>query len=410
MHVKHADSEDSGHPAGDFTSKEARSSLLDFLSGMVTKAQTAHNDAEAARRKELAHDGAKPFISGKMDGKQAEEQIDNYWNSLSGDKAAVATKRAPNYGRGQDMPSMKSDESAGPKVKDPKQASGATGRHSQHRSSKEHSSGSVESEVNSLGLPTGSQAAVSSPKHKVSSLQSHLSLENYFDDLVTNAKAKDHYDEKTAQIQRAEAMKKMQDEAKEAEQASAEAAKIFSEKPSVRPTGAYPAVVPATPAQTPLGPSMQPQPAVQRVMRTAGAQLPVVQPSPGSAFRASPPPPPPSETPQQKYFENAFNSFLSQVNSQVGSKEAGNVAAQAASAIAQAMPQTPTVSPPQQIEQPPLASRPVVSDLKVAAALSPRGESAPRLQTASANPQDMAKVSASLCSVRISEAQPVQLT
>jgi len=61
-----------------------------------------------------------------------------------------------------------------------------------------------------LGLPTGRAAAVPNPAREMTSDESHLKLEGYFSSLVQKAKAKDHYDEKTAIENKALAVKRLQ--------------------------------------------------------------------------------------------------------------------------------------------------------------------------------------------------------
>jgi len=70
--------------------------------------------------------------------------------------------------------------------------------------------GAAAASADYLGLPTGRSAAVPSPRQEMTSDESHLKLEGYFSTLVQNAKAKDHYDEKTALENKVLAVKRLQ--------------------------------------------------------------------------------------------------------------------------------------------------------------------------------------------------------
>jgi len=159
-----------------------------------------------------------------------------------------------------------------------------------------------------MGLPTGKAAAVAIPRHKMTSDESHLKLQGYFSGLVANAKAKDHYDQKTAVKLKAMAVEKLQAEATEAQAASQAAAQLL--KPGGQSLVEYPQHAPVQ------QPSARPLPQGYIAAPNAMApqhEYPVQYVAAATPSVAAPPPPPPA-------YSNAYNSFLAQVNQQAGAQ------------------------------------------------------------------------------------------
>uniref|UniRef100_A0A7S0Y492 Uncharacterized protein n=1 Tax=Hemiselmis andersenii TaxID=464988 RepID=A0A7S0Y492_HEMAN len=128
--------------------------------------------------------------------------------------------------------------------------------------------GSEGGSENALGLPEGGDAAVTAPLHKVTSAQAHKSIDGYFDRLVHHAQLKDTYHEKAR-----------------AERTSMAAAKLKEQE-----RAAY---------------------ELDQEAKARAKQAAAPPPAPAPA---------PAVSPQQAYYAQTYENFLSQVSKQASAQ------------------------------------------------------------------------------------------